>query len=1084
MRAKGSTMQGSMNVMGMGVRGAWRRYRLRLGLALCSVIALVVVLAVPASYSADDDILLYPLPEANYRAVLRVTGSAPARQAIRIETNGVVIAKTRANESGDFAVEVRLPAGANAVRAVADGLGINPLSSAVYPVRQDAPFVSSGAAGRSATAAKSTRQVVVMAAAAPTITEPPATTADNPITLSGSAPASATVSFYVNGRFTREVVAAANGTFSTWVPLEDGLNSIYAIATDGTGPSPASNTVQTTYTNSLPRTYGTTAISTPTVWTAGSAPTYTLNGALTVNAGATLWVQPGVTVSVAGNYKILANGSLVVRGTSTARAVFRPTQALCTDTATRRNDWPGIEAGTTAGRVSLDYADVHCADKGVYFNLGTGSVTYSRLLGGGTGVRMLGASATPILPQVFGQNEMRNNTYGLYIGANSHPTVTGNNLVTGNTHGVYVNGNSTAAQNPVPVVNGNSLHTNTTSNYSANDFGSASTTILDAQGNWWGSSDPSDIQASILDRNNGTTSRPYVNYAGFLGASGGASAYTGPTLIGPITANATLPAGDYLMLSDVVVNSGVTWTVSPGAFVRSVGGRKILVNGTLQASGTSTQRVRFGSGKPYPAKDDWTGIEVATGGTVSLDYARVEYAQRGVYFNEGQGTIAHSLIRFCSYGVYVGAKSSPTIHQGTEISNNDYGVYVNGNSTAAGNPQPVVAGNSLFANADYNYYARGFATPKPTLNATGNWWGTAVPANIIATIYTGTTSSTTVDSSGYLTVEPFLPAITLTGFAMSTQEAKPIVSTQPATGTFTLNRGGTVTFVVRRETDNAVVREWSQAFPVGQNAFNWDGRGESSQILAAGLYRVVLTATDGLDPFDYDAPAPAGESKPDCSTCIAPTGFNPYVNEFYKVKVQYNVPTLAYLQVTPSLGTPFYPVADVYYPAGQHWLYWDGRGPDGALLTVPATVWAGDGKLMRPNGVYVFTPKVAITGLGAAPNIEVRSDPDRVASSYEQSSRIVYRVSLDAVVRVTILPPGVVDPASASAIVLVNNVTQPAKNGLGNPIDYTVEWRGYDTADPNAMLAGAEGAYTFAIEATLPATGQKTLYRGILNIMQ
>ncbi|MFZ5637053.1 MAG: hypothetical protein ACOY82_10785, partial [Pseudomonadota bacterium] len=72
-------MQDSMNVMGLDVRGAWRRYRLRLGLALCSVIALVVVLAVPASHSADDDILLYPLPEAHYRAVLRISGSAPAR---------------------------------------------------------------------------------------------------------------------------------------------------------------------------------------------------------------------------------------------------------------------------------------------------------------------------------------------------------------------------------------------------------------------------------------------------------------------------------------------------------------------------------------------------------------------------------------------------------------------------------------------------------------------------------------------------------------------------------------------------------------------------------------------------------------------------------------------------------------------------------------------------------------------------------------------------------------------------------------------------------------------------------------------
>jgi hypothetical protein len=200
--------------------------------------------------------------------------------------------------------------------------------------------------------------------------------------------------------------------------------------------------------------------------------------------------------------------------------------------------------------------------------------------------------------------------------------------------------------------------------------------------------------------------------------------------------------------------------------------------------------------------------------------------------------------------------------------------------------------------------------------------------------------------------------------------------------------------------------------------------------------------------------------------------------------VQYAVPTLGNLQITPQGGATFFTVNDVYYPAGYQWLYWDGRAPDGTLLTVPASVWAGDGKRLRPNGIYVFSPKVEITGLGAAPNIEVRSDPDLVASSYEQSSRIVYRVSLDAVVRVTVLPPGVVDPASPSAIVLVNNVTQPAKDGNGVPIDYTAEWRGYNTADPNAMLAGAEGAYTFAIEATLPATGQKTLYRGILNIVQ
>jgi hypothetical protein len=54
----------------------------------------------------------------------------------------------------------------------------------------------------------------------------------------------------------------------------------------------------------------------------------------------------------------------------------------------------------------------------------------------------------------------------------------------------------------------------------------------------------------------------------------------------------------------------------------------------------------------------------------------------------------------------------------------------------------------------------------------------------------------------------------------------------------------------------------------------------------------------------------------------------------------------------------------------------------------------------------------------------------------------------------------------------------------GVPIDYTVEWKGYNTADPNAMLLSANGAYTFAIEATIPGTSYKSLYRGVLNVVQ
>ncbi len=1057
---------------------------------IATLLLLAGLVVVPASQGAEDDLQLYPLASSNFGRVLRVSGIANPGQAVRIEANGQVVARTVANESGDFAVAFAPMRGMNTIQAVEDGR-FHPAHSAAFRVRQDAPRILDrpNAASNTANATASTRRDIVTKATlvAPVITTPPATTTANPITLSGTAPANSTVNFYVNGRYTRAVTATAGGTFSTWVPLEDSLNSVYAVATSGPDTSPASNTVQTTYTNSIARTYAAGTISVPTVWTAGSAPTYTINGTQTISSTGALWIQPGVTVNVSGSYKLLANGGeIAIRGTSAARVTIRPSTTACTSATAQRSDWLGIEATGSAGRASTEYADIYCAANGLYFNGGTGSVRYSKFISNANGVQTKGANASSVIaPLISGDNEFRGNTSGIQVSSNSRPSITGNNLVTANYNGIRVTGITTAADDPLPVINGNSLYGNSSFNLYTENFAINNSVVLDATGNWWGTADPWAISATIRERN-ASSYAPYVNYSGFLNAAGGTSAYTGNTLVGPVTTTSTLAAGGYLMLSDVPVPAGVTWTLSPGVTISAAPARRIIVSGNLQASGNATQRVRFTSANAYPAKGDWVGIEVPLGGTAALNYARVEYADKCVHFNSGQGAVAHSLIRFCNTGIHVSKQSSPTINQGNQISNNTYGLYADGTGagTSANNPQPVINGNSLFANASYNVYTTGFVAPKQTINATGNWWGTAVPANIAATINTFPASSTTVDTTGYLAAEPFLPAIHLTAFSMSVQDARPVVSTQPATGTFTLNRAGTVTFQAKRDADGLVVRQWSQSFVAGANAFSWDGRGDSGQLLPQGLYRIVPTATDGLDPFVLDAAVPAGVSAPDCASCVAPSTFNPYLNEAYKVKVQYSVPTLANLRVTPQGGSPFYPINDIYYAPGTYWLSWDGRGLDGQLLTVPASVWAGDGKLMRPNGVFVFAPTVQVTGTAAVPNIEVRSDPYLVTSSYEQSARIVYRISLDAVVRVTLLPPGVVDPASPSAIVLVNNVSQTARDGNNAPIDYTVEWRGYNATDPNAVLVSTEGSYTFAIEATLPATGQKTLYRGILGIAQ
>ena len=1062
----------------------------RLAVAAAFLCLLAGLIIVPVSQGAEDDLLLYPLASSNFGRVLRVSGIANPGQAVRIEANGQIVARTVANESGDFAVAFAPMRGMNTIRAVEDGR-FYPSHSATFRIRQDVPRIldrpiaMSNAANANATG---TRNIVMkVTLAAPVITTPPSTTTANPITLSGTAPANSTVNFYVNGRYTRAVTATGTGTFSTWVPLEDSLNSVYAVATSGPDSSPASNTVQTTYTNSIARTYATGTISVPTVWTAGSAPTYTVNGTLTISSTGALWIQPGVTVSVSGAYKLLAdNGEIAIRGTSTSRVTLRPSTVLCTNTTAQRHDWTGIEAKNAAGRVSTEYADVYCADNGVFFNGGTGSLRYSKFLNSTNGVQTKGASSSAIIvPLISGDNEFQGNTKGILVSINSSPTISGNNLFTNNSEGIRVTGNATAANNPLPVINGNSLYGNSTYNLYTENFNNNNTVVLDATGNWWGSADPGVIIATIRERS-ASTFAPYVNYAGFLNASGGSAAYTGSTLVGPVTATSTLAVGDYLMLSDIPVSSGVTWTIASGTVIRSVAARRIVVSGTLQASGTTTQRIRFTSAKDFPVKSDWGGIEVATGGTATLSYARIEYASKGVFFNSGQGTVTHSLIRFCDSGIHVAKLSNPTINSGNEISNNTYGVYADGASagSSANNPQPVVTGNSLFANTSYSFYTVNYVTPKQTLNGTGNWWGTSSPSGIAATINTTPSTATTVDTTGYLTTEPFLPAINLTNFALSVREVRPIVSTTPASGTFTLNRAGTVTFQIKRDSDGVVVRQWSQSFVAGSNAFSWDGRNDAAQLIPQGAYRSMLTATDGLDPFVYDAPVPPVDNNNTGGIGSPPTTFNPYTGEQYKLNVTFQNPTIASLLITPQSGTPFYVFQNVYYPAGSNWVYWDGRDPNGVLLTVPATVWVDDGQVMRTNGIYVFSPIVEVTGTSAAPNIEVRSDPYLVTSSYEQTAKIVYRISLDATVRVTLLPPGVVDPASPSAMVLVNNVSQAAKDGSNVPIDHVVEWRGYNTSDPNAILVSTEGAYTFAIEATLPATGQKTLYRGILNIAQ
>ncbi|MCP4474497.1 MAG: hypothetical protein GY821_08040, partial [Gammaproteobacteria bacterium] len=302
------------------------------------------------------------------------------------------------------------------------------------------------------------------------------------------------------------------------------------------------------------------------------------------------------------------------------------------------------------------------------------------------------------------------NTRGIYMYRNNAaPTIT-DSTITANSYGVYLSNSAYGSQatNPDPVITGSGIYANTTDNYYTDTYISAVNTVLTATGNWWGSTDPAVIASGIRDYTD-TTSSPVVDFSGYLDGPGGASASSATGLSGLVSG--TLPAGQYEVLSSMTIPAGETLILEAGAELSFiVGSVPLRVSGTLTITGSEVSPVIFSSPQATPAKGDWAGIKVQSGGVLNMDNAVVEYATNGIQFlNGSSGTVSNSELRNNTNGITFSGNSNGTVSN-SELRNNTYGLYFPAYSSAS----PVIIGSLLTGNTRGIYMYRNNAAPTIT----------------------------------------------------------------------------------------------------------------------------------------------------------------------------------------------------------------------------------------------------------------------------------------------------------------------------------------------------------------------------------
>ncbi len=196
--------------------------------------------------------------------------------------------------------------------------------------------------------------------------------------------------------------------------------------------------------------------------------------------------------------------------------------------------------------------------------------------------------------------------------------------------------------------------------------------------------------------------------------------------------------GNYSISNNLIISNGVVLQVNPGVTLNFAIGASLIVNGTLNAVGNSTNRITF---TRSGTSGTWGGIKFNSGSSGSVQYCDISYANYGIHLYNSPSNIVinNNTITNGNVGIYCQQTTSTLLRNiitgqsSYGLSSFDSDVYLTyngqGNNVIRNNNYGVQSGyesvtyisngnNCVHNNTNQEVYALMYSL----VNAENTWW--------------------------------------------------------------------------------------------------------------------------------------------------------------------------------------------------------------------------------------------------------------------------------------------------------------------------------------------------------------------------